>query len=155
VENFANISYISVNESFQAIKSLLNLLIVIINSIAFLTLFSGIIVLLGILNVSKKDKLFEVAIFKILGASPKKIIFLWLQEYFIIGIMTSLISFVIGTSVSYLLLKYVFQIEFYFNFLTISLLSLFVPAIIIIISFLKMFTIMYLKPLKIIRINNH
>ena len=82
-------------------------------------MFSGIIVLLGILNVSKKDKLFEVAIFKILGASPKKIIFLWLQEYFIIGIMTSLISFVIGTSVSYLLLKYVFQIEFYFNFMKI------------------------------------
>lgn len=155
VKDFANISYISVNESFQAIKSLLNLLIVIINSIAFLTLFSGIIVLLGILNVSKKDKLFEVAIFKILGASPKKIIFLWLQEYFIIGIMTSLISSVIGISVSYLLLKYVFEIEFYFNFLTISLLSLFVPVIIIIISFLKMFAIIYLKPLKIIRINNH
>ena len=153
VNNFANISYISVNESFKAIKSLLNLLITIINSIAFLTLFSGVIVLSGILSVSKKDKLYEVAIFKILGASPKKIIILWFQEYLIIGFMTSLISFIIGLSISYFLLRYIFDIDYHVNFLTLSLLSLIVPIIIITITFIQMFKLIYLKPLEIIRFN--
>ena len=153
VNDFANISYISVNESFKAIKSLLNLLITIINSIAFLTLFSGVIVLSGILSVSKKDKLYEVAIFKILGASPKKIIILWFQEYLIIGFMTSLISSIIGLSISYFLLRYIFDIDYHVNFLTLSLLSLIVPIIIITITFIQMFKLIYLKPLEIIRFN--
>ena len=153
VNNFANISYISVNESFKAIKSLLNLLIKIINSIAFLTLFSGVIVLSGILSVSKKDKLYEVAIFKVLGASPKKIIILWFQEYLIIGFMTSLISSIIGLSISYFLLRYVFDIDYHVNFLNLSLLSLIVPIIIIIITFIQMFKLIFLKPLEIIRFN--
>ena len=153
VNNFANISYISVNESFKAIKSVLNLLITIINSIAFLTLFSGVIVLSGILSVSKKDKLYEVAIFKVLGASPKKIIILWFQEYLIIGFMTSLISSIIGLSISYFLLRYVFDIDYHVNFLNLSLLSLIVPIIIIIITFIQMFKLIFLKPLEIIRFN--
>jgi len=153
VNNFANISHISVNESFQAIKSLLNLLVIIINSIAFLTLFSGIIVLSGILSVSKKDKLYEVAILKILGASPKKIIILWFQEYLIIGFMTSLISSIIGLSISYFLLRYIFDIDYHVNYLNISLLSLIVPIIIITITFIQMLKLIYLKPLEIIRFN--
>ena len=151
VSNFSNISSVSVEETYVAIKSILNLLITIVNSIALVTLLSGVIVLAGILNVSKKDKLYEVAIFKILGASPKKIIFLWLQEFLIIGLMASLISILIGMSVSFILVTYIFQIDYYFNYITLMTLSLIVPFLITIVSFLKMLKLIYSKPLDVLR----
>ena len=151
VSNFSNISAVSVEETYVAIKSILNLLITIVNSIAFITLLSGVIVLAGILNVSKKDKLYEVAIFKILGARPKKIIFLWLQEFLIIGLMASLISILIGMSVSFILVTYIFQIDYYFNYITLITLSLIVPFLITIVSFIKMLKLIYSKPLDVLR----
>ena len=151
VSNFSNISSVSVEETYVAIKSILNLLITIVNSIAFITLLSGVIVLAGILNVSKKDKLYEVAIFKILGARPKKIIFLWLQEFLIIGLMASLISILIGMSVSFILVTYIFQIDYYFNYITLITLSLIVPFLITIVSFIKMLKLIYSKPLDVLR----
>ena len=151
VSNFSNISSVSVEETYVAIKSILNLLITIVNSIAFITLLSGVIVLAGILNVSKKDKLYEVAIFKILGARPKKIIFLWLQEFLIIGLMASLISILIGISVSFILVTYIFQIDYYFNYITLITLSLIVPVLITIVSFIKMLKLIYSKPLDVLR----
>ena len=151
VSNFSNISSVSVEETYVAIKSILNLLITIVNSIAFITLLSGVIVLAGILNVSKKDKLYEVAIFKILGARPKKIIFLWLQEFLIIGLMASLISILIGMSVSFILVTHIFQIDYYFNYITLITLSLIVPVLITIVSFIKMLKLIYSKPLDVLR----
>jgi len=151
VSNFSNISAVSVEETYVAIKSILNLLITIVNSIAFITLLSGVIVLAGILNVSKKDKLYEVAIFKILGARPKKIILLWLQEFLIIGLMASLISILIGKSVSFILVTYIFQIDYYFNYITLITLSLIVPVLITIVSFIKMLKLIYSKPLDVLR----
>jgi putative ABC transport system permease protein len=151
VSQFSNVSTISVEESYKAVKSILNLLIIIINAIAFLTLLSGVIVLSGILDVSKKDKLYEVAIFKILGANPKKISYLWLQEYFIIGLISSFISLIIGFGVSYVLVHYVFNIEFYFSFYNLIFLSLMVPIIVTIFSFLKTLKLILSKPLQVLR----
>ena len=155
VSTFSNISSVSVEETYVAIKSILNLLITIVNSIAFVTLLSGVIVLAGILNVSKKDKLYEVAILKILGASPKKIIILWLQEYLIIGLMASCISILVGISVSLIIVSYIFQIEYYINYNNLIILSLIVPFLITILSFIKMLKLIYSKPLKILRYYNN
>ena len=155
VTKFSNISSISIEESYKAIKSILNLLIIIINSIALITLLSGVIVLTGILDVSKKDKLYEIAIFKILGASPKKISLLWLYEYLIIGLMASLISLLIGCLVSFILLYFVFNIDFYVNYLTLIILSFMVPTLITIFSFFKMFKLVFSKPLQVLRAHYH
>ena len=155
VNEFSNISSISIEESYKAIKSILNLLIIIINSIALITLLSGVIVLAGILDVSKKDKLYEIAIFKILGASPKKISLLWLYEYLIIGLMASLISLLIGCVVSFILLDFVFNVNFYINYSTLIILSFIVPTLITIFSFLKMFKLILSKPLQVLRVHFH
>ena len=155
VTKFSNISSISIEESYKAIKSILNLLIIIINSIALITLLSGVIVLTGILDVSKKDKLYEIAIFKILGASPKKISLLWLYEYLIIGLMASLISLLIGCLVSFILLYFVFNIDFYVNYLTLIILSFIVPTVVTVFSFFKMIKLVLSKPLQVLRAHNH
>ena len=155
VNEFSNISSISIEESYKAIKSILKLLIIIINSIAFITLLSGVIVLAGILDVSKKDKLYEIAIFKILGASPKKISLLWLYEYLIIGLMASLISLLIGCMVSFVLLYFVFNVNFYVNYSTLIILSFIVPTLIIFFSFSKMFKLVLSKPLQVLRAHYH
>ena len=155
VNEFSNISSISIEESYKAIKSILNLLIIIINSIALITLLSGVIVLAGILDVSKKDKLYEIAIFKILGASPKKISLLWLYEYLIIGLIASFISLLIGCVVSFILLDFVFNVNFYINYSTLIILSFIVPTLITIFSFLKMFKLILSKPLQVLRVHFH
>ena len=92
-----------------------------------------------------------MAILKILGASPKKIMFLWLQEYLIIGLMSSFISILIGLSVSFILVTYIFEIDYYFNYINLITLSLIVPFLIIIVSFINMLKLIYSKPLDVLR----
>ena len=116
-----------------------------------MTLISGIIVLNSILDVSKKDKLYEVAVFKILGANPKKIISLWFYEYISIGFLSSFISVLIGCTISYILLNYLFNIEFYLNYITLTIFALILPFFITIFSLLKMLRLIYSKPLKVLR----
>ena len=151
VSEFSNISSISIEESYKSIKSILNLLIIIINSIALVTLFSGIIVLAGIIDVGKKDKLYEVAILKILGATPKRVAYLWFKEYFIIGLISSVVSLIIGILVSYVLLNYIFNIEIYFDFKMIFVLSLLVPFLVTTFSLLRMISLLMTKPLVVLR----
>jgi len=151
VSEFSNISSISIEESYKSIKSILNLLIIIINSIALVTLFSGIIVLAGIIDVGKKDKLYEVAILKILGATPKRVAYLWFKEYFIIGLISSVVSLIIGFLVSYVLLNYIFNIEIYFDFKMIFVLSLLVPFLVTTFSLLRMIGLIMTKPLVVLR----
>ena len=148
VSEFSNISSISIEESYKAIKAILNLLIIIINSIAFITLLSGIIVLSGIIDVGKKDKLYEVAILKILGATPRRVAYLWFKEYFIIGLISSFVSLIIGLSVAYILLNYVFNIEINFDYKMIFVLSLF---LITIFSLFRMIGLIMSKPLVVLR----
>ncbi len=151
VSEFSNISSISIEESYKAIKSILNLLIIIINSIALITLFSGIIVLSGIIDVGKKDKLYEVAILKILGATPRRVAYLWFKEYFIIGLISSVVSLIIGFFVSYILLNYVFNIEINVDYKTIFVLSLLVPFLITLFSLFRMIGLIISKPLVVLR----
>ncbi len=151
VSEFSNISSISIEESYKAIKSILNLLIIIINSIALITLFSGIIVLSGIIDVGKKDKLYEVAILKILGATPRRVAYLWFKEYFIIGLISSVVSLIIGFFVSYILLNYVFNIEINVDYKTIFILSLLVPFLITLFSLFRMIGLIISKPLVVLR----
>ena len=127
------------------------MLIIIINSIALVTLFSGIIVLAGIIDVGKKDKLYEVAILKILGATPKRVAYLWFKEYFIIGLISSVVSLIIGFLVSYVLLNYIFNIEIYFDFKMIFVLSLLVPFLVTTFSLLRMIGLIMSKPLVVLR----
>ena len=151
VSEFSNISSISIEESYKAIKSILNLLIIIINSIALITLFSGIIVLSGIIDVGKKDKLYEVAILKILGATPRRVAYLWFKEYFIIGLISSVVSLIIGFFVSYILLNYVFNIEINVDYKTIFVLALLVPFLITLFSLFRMIGLIISKPLVVLR----
>lgn len=68
-----------------------------------------------------------------------------------IGFISSLISILIGCSVSYILLNYLFNIEFYLNYITLILFSLILPIFITIFSLLKMLNLFYSKPLKVLR----
>ena len=152
VTQFANISTISIEESYKAIKSILNLLIIMINAIALLTLFSGFIVLTGILDVSKKDKLFEVAIFKILGAKLKKITKLWLLEYLIIGLISSIISMLVGFGVSFVIVNYIFKIDMHIDYIRMIILLLLIPVSIVFFSYIKTIKLIASKPLNILRV---
>ena len=152
VTQFSNISTISIEESYKAIKSILNLLIIIINSIALLTLFSGVIVLTGILDVSKKDKLYEVAVLKILGATLKKITKLWLLEYFIIGFVSSMISMIVGLGIGFIIVNYIFKIDMHIDYVKMLVLLLLVPISIILFSYLKTVKLIACKPLNILRV---
>ena len=65
--------------------------------------------------------------------------------------MASLISILIGMSVSFILVTYIFQIDYYFNYITLITLSLIVPFLITIVSFIKMLNLIYSKPLDVLR----
>ena len=99
----------------------------------------------------KKDKLYEVAILKILGATPRRVAYLWFKEYLIIGLISSVVSLIIGFFVSYILLNYVFNIEINVDYKTIFVLVLLVPFLITLFSLFRMIGLIISKPLVVLR----
>ena len=90
-------------------------------------------------------------ILKILGATPKRVAYLWFKEYFIIGLISSVVSLIIGFFVSYVLLNYVFNIEINVDYKTIFILSLLVPFLITLFSLFRMIGLIKSKPLVVLR----
>jgi uncharacterized membrane protein len=69
--------------------------------------------------------------------------------------MASCISILVGILVSFIIVTYIFQIDYHINFNNLIILSLIVPFLITILSFIKMLKLIYSKPLKILRFYNN
>ena len=96
VNKYPNISSLSVKDAIEKGKVLLNLLISTIEITAYMTIFTGLIVLSGIVINSENNRPCFL-ILKILGISKKEIVLTWLFEYFIMGVWVSFLAFLLGS----------------------------------------------------------
>ena len=136
VNKYPNISSLSVKDAIEKGKVLLNLLISTIEITAYMTIFTGLIVLSGIVINSENNRLNDFLILKILGISKKEIVLTWLFEYFIMGVWVSFLAFLLGSFSTWVFFKLFLKTNFYFNFLLVIYVILFT---IIITTFLGLF----------------
>lgn len=112
VTKFPNVSVIDLRQMFTAIEDILDKVSWIINFMAFFSILTGIIVLIGSVRTSKYQRIKESVLLRTLGAKNKQILTITALEYLFLGILGSLLGILLALVSSLLLALFVFEEPF-------------------------------------------
>lgn len=112
VKKFPNISIIDLRQVLNVIEMLLGRISWIINFMAFFSILTGIIVLLGAVRTSKYQRIRESVLLRTLGAKSNQILKITALEYVYLGVLGSLSGILLSLISSQLLAWLVFESPF-------------------------------------------
>ena len=112
VKNFPNVSIIDLRQVLTVVEKLLDKIAWLINFMAFFSIFTGIIVLLGAVKTSKYQRIRESVLLRTLGARSNQILKITALEYLFLGVLGSLSGILLSLLSSQLLAWLVFDTPF-------------------------------------------
>jgi putative ABC transport system permease protein len=92
VSRFPNVSVIDFHEILETIRDVMSKVTLAITVVGMLVLFSGGLILVGAVAMTKFQRVYEAAVFKTLGASTRKIATMLLVEYGVLGSLAGLVG---------------------------------------------------------------
>ena len=112
VKKFPNISVLDLRQVYNIIEDILDKISWIINFMAFFSILTGIIVLIGSVRNSKYQRIKESVLLRTLGAKSKQILKIIAFEYVYLGIIGSLVGIILSLISSQLLATFLFKEPF-------------------------------------------
>ena len=112
VSKFPNVSIIDLRQVYNIIEDILDKVSWIVNFMAFFSILTGIIVLIGSVRNSKYQRIKESVLLRTLGAKNGQILKISALEYLFLGIMGSLVGILLALVSSLLLAIFVFKEPF-------------------------------------------
>ena len=106
---------IRVKDAIEAFGVIFARVMVAVRSAGSVTLVAGALVLAGALATAQRRRIQQAAILKALGATRRRILLAHLAEYVILALLTSFISFLIGTAAAWLAVTQAMELEFTFS----------------------------------------
>ena len=92
VERFPNVSVIDFREVLETLRDVMSKVTLAITVVGGLVLFSGGLILVGAVAMTKFQRVYEAAVFKTLGANTRTIARMLLYEYGVLGSLAGLIG---------------------------------------------------------------
>jgi putative ABC transport system permease protein len=112
VASAPNVSVIDGREIIDAIKSVVDNVTLAVTVVGTLVVFSGLMILIGAVAMTKFRRVYEAAIFKTLGATRRLIATVLLIEYGLLGILAGGIGAGGAIALSWAISKYALEIPF-------------------------------------------
>lgn len=112
VQKFPNISVLDLRQIVTLIENILDKIAWVINFMAFFSILTGIIVLIGAVRTSKYQRIKESVLLRTLGATSRQILQITALEYFYLGLLGSGIGIILSLISSQLLASFVFKAPF-------------------------------------------
>ncbi|WP_339611021.1 FtsX-like permease family protein, partial [uncultured Planktosalinus sp.] len=112
VAAFPNVTIIDIRQVLKVVEGLLDKISWLINFMAFFSILTGIIVLLGAVRTSKYKRIRESVLLRTLGARSKQILWITALEYIYLGVLGSLAGILLSLLGSQLLAWLVFETTF-------------------------------------------
>ncbi|WP_179345340.1 ABC transporter permease [Winogradskyella ursingii] len=112
VSNFPNVTIIDLRQVFTIVEDILGKVSWIINFMAFFSIITGVIVLIGSVRTSKHQRIKESVLLRTLGAKNNQILKISALEYLLLGIVGSLVGIVLALVSTLLLALFVFKEPF-------------------------------------------
>jgi putative ABC transport system permease protein len=112
VQNFPNITILDLRQIYTIVEDILDKVSWIINFMAFFSILTGIIVLIGSVRNSKHQRIKESVLLRTLGAKSKQILQITALEYVYLGMLGSLIGILLSLISSQLLAALLFKEPF-------------------------------------------
>jgi putative ABC transport system permease protein len=92
VEQFPNVSVIDFHEILATIRDVMSKVTLAISVVGGLVLFSGVLILIGAVAMTKFQRVYEAAVFKTLGANTRTIAKMLLFEYSVLGLLSGTVG---------------------------------------------------------------
>jgi len=112
VRSFPNLSIIDLRQVVNLIESILDKISWVINFMAFFSILTGVIVLIGAVRTSKYQRVRESVLLRTLGAKGKQILKIAALEYFYLGLLGSSFGILLSLLGSQLLALFIFETSF-------------------------------------------
>ena len=151
VKNFPNVSVLDLRQIYTIIEDILDKISWIINFMAFFSILTGVIVLIGSVRNSKYQRIKESVLLRTLGAKSKQIVKITALEYIYLGVLGSLAGILLSLISSQLLATLLFKEPFVPSFIPFLV---FVPGISLLVLFIGLSNIKSVlksPPLEVLR----
>lgn len=151
VGKFPTISIIDLRQVLTVVEGILNKISWVINFMAFFSILTGIIVLIGAVRTSKYQRIKESVLLRTLGAKGGQITKIAVFEYMFLGLMGSMAGVFLAWASSALLALFVFKTAFVPSAVPFLLI---LPLITLLVTFIGVFnnrSVLRSAPLEVLR----
>ena len=151
VKQFPNVSIIDLSLVLSIVDKLLDKVGFVIRFMAGFSIFTGLIVLIASVLISKYQRIQESVLLRTLGASGKQIFYITALEYFFLGAFAAATGIVLSLGVSWLLAKFIFETEFTLQWLPLLIVFVSVCLLTVFIGLINSRAVVRRPPLEILR----
>ncbi len=151
VKQFPNITVIDLRQVLQLVQGILDKISWVINFMAFFSILTGIIVLIGSVRTSKYQRTKENVLLRTLGAKGSQLLKITALEYFYLGIFGTGIGTLLAMLGSMLLARLVFEVSFAPSWVPFGLLMPAITILVLIIGLANSKSVLNSPPLQVLR----
>ncbi|MDT0607124.1 ABC transporter permease [Croceitalea rosinachiae] len=151
VKQFPTVSIIDLRQVLTVIEGILNKISWVINFMAFFSILTGIIVLIGSVRTSKYQRIKESVLLRTLGAKSKQILRITALEYLYLGLLGSGIGLVLALLGSFLLARFVFETAFIPSWPPFIIVLPMITLLVLLIGLFNSKTVLQSPPLEVLR----
>ena len=151
VRLYPNISILDLRQIISVVEDLLNKIAWLINFMAFFSILTGIIVLLGAVRTSKFQRIKESVLLRTLGARSKQILKILALEYFYLGALGALSGILLSLLSSQLLAWLLFETAFVPSFFPFLVLFPGITLLVMFIGLTNSLSVIKSPPLEVLR----
>ena len=113
-ERFANVSTIRVREALEAAAKILEGVGAAVNGTASITILAGALVLGGTIAATRRRRLYDAVVFKVLGATRARLLRAYLMEFGVLGLAAGIIAALVGTLTAWAVVEFLMETDWVF-----------------------------------------
>ena len=113
-DSFPNLSVIRVREVLSNINTLLAKVGTAVKGIAAIAILVGTLVLAGTIAANHKRRVYEAVVLKVLGATRRNVLVIFILEFTLLGLITAMISTIIGSIVAWSVVSFLMEASWTF-----------------------------------------
>jgi putative ABC transport system permease protein len=151
VQRFPNVSIIDLSLVLSIVDQLLDKVGFVIRFMAGFSIFTGLIVLIASVLISKYQRIQESVLLRTLGASRKQIFYITALEYFFLGALAAATGMVLSLGISWMLAKFIFETEFTLQWLPLLIVFVAICLLTVFIGLINSRAVVRRPPLEILR----
>ncbi|CAM4293109.1 ABC transporter permease [Gillisia limnaea] len=151
VKKYPNVTIIDLRQVLTVIEGLLDKISWLINFMAFFSILTGIIVLLGAVRTSKYQRIKESVLLRTLGAKSDQILKILALEYLYLGVLGGLSGILLSLLSSQMLAWFLFDSPFIPSWIPFLVLFPGIVVLVLIIGLLNSRSVITSPPLEVLR----
>jgi putative ABC transport system permease protein len=151
VARFPNVSVIDIREVIDTVRGVVDNVTLGVTVVGTLVMFTGVLILIGAVAMTKFRRIYEAAILKTLGASSRLVGGMLLVEYGLLGLLAGVIGALGGAALGWAVSRYVIETGWRFPLVETIVGILATTALVAVVGLLASLDVLRKKPLATLR----